>query len=571
MRKVTASAVLLTALTGCNQSAPSTQWSFEVPTSETASDAQTDGVFKADADATVLPLDTQATASKTYRDGMMGPAFEQPAQTDFKSARISAVTRPHSQQQSGTIAQSPNWTKGASTPANRQDPVAQVRSYLRASASPSALVNRQPYSSEVYFSGLSTSQSPSLGFVPSAIPAVESANSSAPTSTISSFGGSRYIPTPSLDAESNLSTAGRANGDASDSLRLLSSETPVDTASRNSGEAVSGNTLLPSEGIATSFSDNSLASSSSSIVPSSGINNVNSEGLPLLSGLSHSSEPIDARPSFTDNADSQPTPETASIALQPPEESVPIGTAILRDLERPSAHETSAPFPEADDVAYTPVSTSAERAPTLASLSRGVQYRELSPLVESFRSSSSSFSSETVLPTAATASEFGAAPAAGSYESMSGTEAIFESLPSAGSGYEVDLHSDAPLQGQTDFSSSQGVAPIYEPIDAVATLSSSASLLSKVLSTLNNEALALGSSRDIPSVDALLSLSAKPVAASTREASLLMPSPPATQRSVSLERLLSGIQATEATPGPVDTLIPETNAGTEDESLSFLN
>lgn len=176
MRKVTASAVILTALTGCSQSSgiPSAQWSFEVPTGETAQANATDTKKLSDAE---LSADAQSFLGETFGKTMMGPAFDQPTisedintGTDIAAgnalvgSKIPSLANPGSQQRVSSIALEAAGI--ASTTSSRPDPVDQVRSYLRASGRPSALANRRPYASQVYLSSAPTSNPASIADVP---------------------------------------------------------------------------------------------------------------------------------------------------------------------------------------------------------------------------------------------------------------------------------------------------------------------------------------------------------------------------------------------------------------------
>ncbi|MEL7330061.1 MAG: hypothetical protein AAGJ69_09500 [Cyanobacteria bacterium J06559_1] len=84
MRKVTASAVILTALTGCSHSkAPSSQWSFEVPTNTTANTQQStstaNGLPQRPSPDSLASLSAKQTGFiGNPASGKMGPAFEQP-------------------------------------------------------------------------------------------------------------------------------------------------------------------------------------------------------------------------------------------------------------------------------------------------------------------------------------------------------------------------------------------------------------------------------------------------------------------------------------------------------------
>ncbi len=146
MHKVTASAVILTAITGCSQGkAPSAEWSFEAP-SETAAQLTLNqySVFDNE-DAIASSADGQQRLPNASRD-KIGPAFEQPDGTAIlPSARQSPAN--------GKIADTAaDEVLALSANQSRTDPIAQVRAYLSTANSPgssSLLGNRVPYSSQV--------------------------------------------------------------------------------------------------------------------------------------------------------------------------------------------------------------------------------------------------------------------------------------------------------------------------------------------------------------------------------------------------------------------------------------
>lgn len=190
MRKVTASAVILTALTGCGQNSgiPSTQWSFEIPSeNENSSLAlsrdsgdMADGAF-------VSTSDNQAFTGQSAVEGlgaassgdMMGPAFKQPS-LDIETTTVglpaagisrrsglgSSVPNPSSKEKYGSTSSS-NLTSGYQSVAARPDPVAQVKAFLSASGSPSDLSDREPYRSDTLTPSLPTVYLPSAASITS--------------------------------------------------------------------------------------------------------------------------------------------------------------------------------------------------------------------------------------------------------------------------------------------------------------------------------------------------------------------------------------------------------------------
>ena len=153
MRKVTASAVILTALTGCGQNngIPSTQWSFEIPNEDEISSLELGQDTSVAADATFIStvesnqagsyqsvVDTLSSApSGSSADGMMGPAFNQPSdalELDGSSRSAFASSRtalPDTEAYgSATAVRADGGVAGRYQPvAARPDPVAQVKAF----------------------------------------------------------------------------------------------------------------------------------------------------------------------------------------------------------------------------------------------------------------------------------------------------------------------------------------------------------------------------------------------------------------------------------------------------------
>ncbi len=146
MRKVTASAVILTAITGCSQSkAPSAQWRFEAPTETATAFSQSD-VF-ASGGAADSSLDAQQFSLGTSRS-RMGPAFEQPGSTDSLP-----TTNPGSLSTEATAASTVDEVQALLASQSRTDPIGPVRAHLNASrnaGTSSFMGDRVPYSSRVY-------------------------------------------------------------------------------------------------------------------------------------------------------------------------------------------------------------------------------------------------------------------------------------------------------------------------------------------------------------------------------------------------------------------------------------
>ncbi len=192
MRKVTASAVLLTAITGCAQSkTPTNQWSFEVPdSSETAasfnslnSNFTLPSALSDEAQAFV----NQASKARTGRS-FEPKSFRQPGSSNPDTPVVtSLLTEPASNAEVSpplTVTTSLTEELIQTYTAPRPDPVAEARAYLNDNT-PGLATNRDSYSSaQVYLPSFtaatpisdSTLEMPSTMAVQTANPAVESIN-----------------------------------------------------------------------------------------------------------------------------------------------------------------------------------------------------------------------------------------------------------------------------------------------------------------------------------------------------------------------------------------------------------
>ncbi|MEL7331669.1 MAG: hypothetical protein AAFN12_05440 [Cyanobacteria bacterium J06560_2] len=172
MRKVTASAVILTAIAGCGRSdVPSAEWSFDPPTDTAIAGnsvisralSQRTGL---NSDVVVsLPDETQRLLNPTAKN-KMGPAFDQPdvagsesfttvAGRAFPSASSSGSGQAKVSIRGSAGNSAGNSSTGSSVDSvrlgsvGRSDPLAQVRAYLGASDGGSYLGSRVPYSAQV--------------------------------------------------------------------------------------------------------------------------------------------------------------------------------------------------------------------------------------------------------------------------------------------------------------------------------------------------------------------------------------------------------------------------------------
>ncbi len=369
MRKVTtASAVILTALTGCSPSSsvPSTQWSFKVPSIGEASTQPTD----ASKESSATPEHSnknQLFANAAGSSRMMGPAFEQPNETTPLGAQVSTVGRPGSKEISN-LARTYDLAESAGTieTSTRPDPVAQVRAYLRAN-SPSELIDRTPYNSQVYLSAAPQPTYPS-SYAPSANIAETFPNSSL------SAASPDYLAMPQSTIQSETASAEISGAGAS-----LSSE----IANSSNYAVLSVSEALPdsngSSYVATgseSYSSGSYSSEAySSTNYSSTSSTVDADGLPQLD------------PNTASTYTAPPASAGLAQAIQPEAtetQADSIGTTILQNLQRSEAAGTSAatspdpsPYTEADSIGTTILqnlqrSTTSEISPDANSVSEAV-------------------------------------------------------------------------------------------------------------------------------------------------------------------------------------------------------
>lgn len=169
MRKVTASAVILTALSGCNQSGgvPSSQWSFKAPAGDQASSIQES---------------VQNAGANSHSSRLAGLQLSADAQpfVDISSQRSHKAATGSSDLTSSDLM-------SAAVGSTRPDPVAQARAYLRNSTAPNAVISRAPNRvvttySPAYQSVLPASQSGSVSVLPPDQGSLANLTSSATTS-----------------------------------------------------------------------------------------------------------------------------------------------------------------------------------------------------------------------------------------------------------------------------------------------------------------------------------------------------------------------------------------------------
>lgn len=324
MRKVTASAVILTAVTGCSQSkAPSATWSFEPPATE-AETAVADSLSQFDSSA-VASLSPAAQRFLDLTDGgeqkdMMGPAFEQP--DTLASAPADSIEP--TPQVSIPIQTRP-----------RTDPIAEVRSYLARTRSSSFLGDRVPYSAQIPLPA-APDYTTSIYSQQAAATFSEPLSESLPTPTLSNsfdsasqanVGRNDLLPVPVPVATSN---------DAAQAIADLN-QPPFQFSTSDSLTAAAQPPRLTSFGVdnfapTESASSETVATSASQTSSAPVLAETEGETFPLLS---HQDPPTASQQVSEGSVVSPPDYPAAR------DESVSIGTAILNDLHQSSESEAA--------------------------------------------------------------------------------------------------------------------------------------------------------------------------------------------------------------------------------------
>lgn len=518
MRKVTASAVILTALTGCNQSGvPSAQWSFEVPADDLSNSAQftTDDAFSEDTFSAALPSGIQSETQSFLRQpsgDMMGPAFEQPSSsadafaTDLTRGLPGTAGIARSEFSSLVTTATNDSTNAFIQAAARPDPVASARRYAARGSQPALITSRVPYSVQSY-SVQPYSQSVYLPSSPAASPLSALGVVGVPTPSQSAFVGTQNAGTQNIDTQ-NL---GAQNTDLQGTgLQALS--TPIILEAQVSPQ-------ISASQVSVSQASVSQASVSQVSVP------VAPTALPVL------------EPAAVDvgSTASLPSSEVASSAIASSiNADVPIGTAILRDLQRNADVQSrpSQPIPvdfsvetleristtdlatgpeadletslEADRVgsaSIAPFRPSVQPAPTLERLLSSRPASEASPMVASLRPSGETQLSQ--LPEEQAESSV-LSPQSGLPELPTAPEVTSDTLipgisATDAPAIESQLQSSAETLGRAarrNYSpllaslqaQENAVSTIYVPISEEPSLEVSASLIQSAIAALGNEA-----------------------------------------------------------------------------------
>lgn len=536
MRKVTASAVILTALTGCSQSSgiPSAQWSFDLPSGNKAQAEATDAETSPEV---ALSADAQSFLGGTFGKNMMGPAFEQPtvgtgldvASTAPVGSQVSSIGRPGSREISRIALETAAITGATSS---RPDPVDQIRAYLRSSGRPSALANRTPYASQAYLSSVPTSNPADISNFPIAL---------APGNSPSSNASPAIAAAPAIAFESTVSNAFTGNTNAGTSNLGFNQTGFNQDYSADLGfigtQAAYGDVAYPSPASETAV----VASATITPTPTAPIDTAaltTAEEVPAFTATTIDESAVDGLPQL---APAKPS-ELAFLnqerqAISPlQEEDLSIGTAILRDLQRSQQGTASVnTVNTANTVAAVPteVALSSDEAngfnsdssvslapsgteytPTLANLRQTMPQREPSPLVIARRASTtgtSGFQLEFPSQGAVNSPELEALNIEGinvldAQTSSPAINAIFEGTPIAPStAIEADLHSSSDgysplLEG---LRTSESPSTIYVPIaDEIA----ASDLIQNAVMALGQEVSTAALLEDIAFKDAFSSV-----------------------------------------------------------------
>ena len=423
MRKVTASAVLLTAITGCAHSeAPTTQWSFSVPDSGEAassnglsSDFTLPSALSDEAQAFVDQASKRRALSpvesaKSFRqDGVSGlnVPLEVPAATSRSNA-------PASNREASPLVTATTQAEDliATYTAPRPDPVAEARAYLDTNPntnSPELVTNRTPYSSAQVYLPSSPTAAPlfdltSAGPSPLTTQVVAGQAASLPTglTNVEPLNAASALPSvlPQTPISANVLEP------TSRSIRevAIAQDVPLGTAILLSRQQ------NPADGSTTTIPNVALSSTSQNETPSGLTDSSADDPLPRLTPA--------------DTTVFQPVPQLLDQSLdQPfdqPLEQLPglVTTVPINALaNEPSDASGATPFSSLDNapLAEAAVSTAGLSAqlqptvvsllpqqmssagPTLESLTESMPYREPSPLVAQAQASYAEI--ETSLPT----------------------------------------------------------------------------------------------------------------------------------------------------------------------------
>lgn len=546
MRKVTASAVILTALTGCSQSGvPSNQWSFEIPADDQAAFSETDQGFSSELfseDTAFLSrasaLSADLSTDLSTQSAIMGPAVEQPA--------VSTLTQ--SSSPTGSNVASADFSQLVSTATSnnarnfirttaRPDPIADVRSYLNRRSSPGLITSRLPYSSDIY--------------LPSSPPAAPlSALGALPASSSST---AAYAPSPAASLPATpASVTVPADAPAEVNIAALpQTSVPLPSVPASVTPMPTEVATAPAGGLPSLY-DNVVVSQTAP-VSIAGVES--SAATPSPTAARTISLEADAESDLPVLQPSRPLNDSAALAETATTRRTSIGTSILRDLQRDESG-TIAAEPSAEPSAVVPgiiepssldqqdvdtlsiallteslegmspagmspadPAAATEDRPTLEELVRSIPERKESPLLVSFRSADSLSSSEAI-GSQAVESQL----AEGQLADMQ-TQGLVEQetvRPSANQiDYEIDTRSsqvDSPLlEGFSAGVDEVSLSTIYVPISEEISVDASAALIQAAIAALGDEVATAPFTGAQPGSSALSTIQVAPAEATSLE------------------------------------------------------
>ena len=495
MRKVTASAVILTALTGCGQNSgiPSTQWSFEIPSeNENSSLAlsrdsgdMADGTFVSTSDQPLIGQSAVEGLGAASRGDMMGPAFKQPSldiETTTVGLPAAGVSRRSGLGSSSpslagvekySSASSSNLTSGYQSVAARPDPVAQVNAFLSASGSPNDLSNREPYRSDILAPSLPTVYLPGAASITSTLGNPTEIASQTAYADNASFANAG-LPVLESSGGGIYSSSGSSSPDLS--TVALAQGQPV-YQSIDYPTVYPAVTVPATEGL-------SSPGSSSELAPSATLD----DGLPVLEASRAQDVPIGT----AILQDLQRT-ETAQVVQSLPAEKNSNGSIDISIMpaEMSVADDESVISSEAVSDQSIDVSTS---APTLESLRRSMVVQEESPLVA--YASQAAEADLAVDPNLVV----GAIAVSNPNADFPTLESLLETMPetAARPNFSVNLpdnNAASPLL--EGFESAQPLSTLYLPIPEATSESSADTTLPTHVSLMRNSLASLAASPEM--------------------------------------------------------------------------
>lgn len=469
MRKVTASAVILTALTGCGQSSGlhSTKWSFDIPPEDELS-LQSEPLF-------------DEAAVNSANAGMMGPAYSQPGigqpgTSASTNSRVFAAGRPGSRELSSLThtKQSSNTAGYKSVPA-RPDPVAEVKAFLQSSGSPNALSSRTPYS-----------PGPLLSVMPVDLPTPSRAIASTlgdPTDTEATAGQS-YRPESTAIASLPTVVFSANAYSAANATEAAASYNPASYHSANlavpDAQTTSTQTAYPSRATTDATTNTGTFE----------------EGLPRLAPI----DPADitsrlSRPPATSFEATEARATEAEAIGTVATNGTPIGTAILRDLQLAQANRSVQ--------AESAQNLSQQQTVDRGAVDRGAVDTEIVPTTENANSAIADELATVINDGLATASiPMTATPVSSPRSDFPTLERLLETMPetAARPSIEANLPEDSGISSLLEgLSNTAPLSTLYLPIPVTVSEENTGQLVQAAA-----EVSLLGSASEVSSIAALI-------------------------------------------------------------------